>query len=182
MSQKSKFWKASGAIDYTMGTDDGTAGYPYQDGDYAGILATDLDAGALGALIVEGIFEVNKDSSSFSAGDTAYWDNDGTDVGGDTGGAASSTASDFALGRVFAAAGTAATTVKVVLNEFGADDANADITDNSTGTAGAAIGTFSSAGTDWSDDVDVVKDAIATLVAEQNAIKATLRKSGVLKP
>jgi len=181
MVQKSKFWQDPGVVDYTMGTDDGTAGYPYLFGDKAGILQTDLAAGEVGSLSTEGIWIAKKDSSAVTIGDAIYWDNDGTDVDGNTGGAASTTASDFALGRAFAAAGTAATTVKVVLNESGAADTITDITDSSTGTASDTIGTFSSAGTDWAEDVDAVKDALATLSTKVNSSLSALRDFGVVK-
>jgi predicted RecA/RadA family phage recombinase len=182
MSQKARFFKESGVIDYTMGTSDGTAGYPYLEGDKAGVLTTDLAAGEVGSLTVSGIWNFNKDASAVTAGDSIFWDSDGTDVDGDAGGgAATTTVADFWLGRAFAAAGTDATTCYVVLNEAGADDVNADITDNTDGTAAATLGTFSAGGTSWADDVTVVQNGMATLCAEQNAIKATLRKAGILK-
>ena len=48
----------------------------------------DIAAGGQGSLTCEGIFEVLKDSSVFTAGDKVYWDEDGTPVGGSATGAA----------------------------------------------------------------------------------------------
>ena len=174
---KSKIRQTGDNLDYTPSAAT-TAGAPVLSNDQAGIVTTDLAASELGSIRVRGVVDVNKDSSAFSAGDPVYWDNDGTDVGGATGGAATVVATgNFFLGRALEAAGTAATEVEIALNSIGAADANADITDNTAGTAAAALaaieGTYTQA---------TVADNFATLVTEQNAIKAALRAAGIIKP
>lgn len=177
MAQKAKFYKTGNVQDYTAVATK-TAGDIVQDSDLAGMLLNDMVSGDLGSIQIRGMIEAKKDANAFTAGDPVYWDNDGTDVDGNTGGAATVVATgDFYLGRAVAAAGTADTDIVVDLNSVAAADANADITDSTAGTAAASLaeveGTYTQA---------TVADNFATLVAEQNAIKAALRASGILKP
>lgn len=81
------------------------------------IAPRDIAAAALGALATEGVFDVVKDTSTFSAGDAVYWNATGSPVGGVVStGAATSTASGANLmGVVVIAALTADTTVRVKL-------------------------------------------------------------------
>lgn len=67
-----------------------------------------IAAGKLGALCVEGAFVLPKDSSNIAAGATVYWDGSAITT---TSGSGTSRA-----GFAIAAAGTSATTVKVMIN------------------------------------------------------------------
>jgi predicted RecA/RadA family phage recombinase len=75
-----------------------------------------IAAAALGSLDCEGVFDVLKDSSTFTAGDAVYWDVDGTYVGGTGIGAATSTASgNNLMGFAVNDAATGALKVRVKL-------------------------------------------------------------------
>ncbi|HUW30110.1 MAG TPA: DUF2190 family protein, partial [Planctomycetota bacterium] len=67
----------------------------------------------LGAIYFDGIFDVLKDTSVFSAGDAVYWNATGTPVGGAATGAATSTAAGaYLMGVVVEDAATGDTTVR----------------------------------------------------------------------
>jgi predicted RecA/RadA family phage recombinase len=75
-----------------------------------GIAAVDITSGSAGEFAVEGVFDVAKDASVFSAGDKVYWDN--------TAKACTSTAnSNTLIGRAAQAQLTGDATVRVDLNE-----------------------------------------------------------------
>lgn len=69
------------------------------------ILTTDVAAGANGACATRGIFNVPKDNSDVSAGDSLYWDDNGSPVGGT---ALSGAFTKTASGNVFAGIATEA--------------------------------------------------------------------------
>jgi predicted RecA/RadA family phage recombinase len=68
------FVQQGAAIDYKPDTDL-PAGSVVVQGDLAGITKHDIKAGQLGAVSVEGVFEIDKDlTASVSAGAKLYWD------------------------------------------------------------------------------------------------------------
>ena len=88
-----------------------------------------IEAGAKGALAVDGVFEVEKNVSAFAAGADVYWDADASPVGGTANsGAASdpttatSSGEGVGTGRYMGwtpeAAASSATKVFVVLNQL----------------------------------------------------------------
>jgi predicted RecA/RadA family phage recombinase len=147
MAVKARFYSDGDVIDYTPSSA-GTAGDIVSYGSLAGMLVTTLAASEAGALRVKGIIDVNKDSGTFAVGDPIYWDNDGTDVGAATGGAATKTqaSGDFALGRCLVAAGGAATVAKVALNA----PPIALLTNSSTGTIATSLVQITGGGTNYS--------------------------------
>jgi len=165
-------------LDYTPGSAV-EAGDVVISNDQAGVVQTDLAANELGSIRVRGVVEFKKDASAISAGDPVYWDNDGTEAGGTTGGAATGTvgSGNFFIGRALEAAGTAVNVVDVALNSIGAADANADLTDSTGGTAATTLaaieGTYTQA---------TLANNFASLAAEQAQIKAALRAAGIIKP
>lgn len=145
-----------------------TAGAIVEDAARAGQVIADIAAGEKGSIRIAGFIKVNKTHPAMTAGANIYWDNDGTDVGGVTGGAATATLSegDFHLGRSLAAAGTNVTQVIVALNEHAPVtivDLNAG-TDNGTMPAACTAGTY---------DETIAENAIETTLG-------ILRKAGVV--
>ncbi|MCK5017058.1 MAG: DUF2190 family protein [Candidatus Peribacteraceae bacterium] len=100
------FRRAGKQIHHTPGSDV-SAGAVVVVGSMPAVAERDITSGDLGSLTVEGIFEVLKDTSTFTAGDAVYWDEDGTPVGGSTTGAATTNA---ALGNLMGFAESAAAT------------------------------------------------------------------------
>lgn len=74
-----------------------------------GVAADDIPAGAVGALVVMGIFEAEKDSSNISLGDLLYYDTSNKKFTKTTG-------SNIPAGWAIKAAGTSATTVLVCIS------------------------------------------------------------------
>lgn len=85
-------------------------------GNLLGIAERPIAANELGALAVEGLFNLVKDNSDISDGDNLYWDADGDPVGGTAGSGAVTTTStgNKYLGIAIGAAGAAATTALVL--------------------------------------------------------------------
>lgn len=110
------FKQDPGTIDFTAVTAI-TAGDVVVTNGHVRIAKRDIPANTLGALAVEGLYDVVKDSSNISDGNAVYWDADGSPVGGVAlSGAATTTSSgNTFMGYAVAAAGTSATTVRVSL-------------------------------------------------------------------
>ena len=81
------------------------------------IAILDIAAGDLGALATEGVFDVEKTTDTFTAGDAVYWDVDGDSVGGvaGTGAADSSAATGNLMGVAITDAAAGDETVRVKL-------------------------------------------------------------------
>ncbi|MEP0848607.1 MAG: DUF2190 family protein [Phycisphaerae bacterium] len=113
------------AIDYTPAADVAAGAVVVQNG-LVGFAKTPIAANALGALAVEGVFDVAKANEAVSFGDVVHWDADGDPVGGTTGtGAATKTGGDNALlGRAIkdAVAGDATVRVLVVRDAPGEEE------------------------------------------------------------
>ncbi len=101
------------AIDYTPGANV-TAGDVIVQGDLVGVAKLDIPTGRLGALAVEGVFDVFKAANvgiTFEAGDPVYWNNVATaEAAMDSNGGAYKL-----LGKAVRAAADADTTVRVRL-------------------------------------------------------------------
>lgn len=104
------------SIDYTPGAAV-SAGDVVVQNNLVGIAAVDIEANRLGALHVEGIFDVAKASGGINAGASVFWDADGNPLGGTAGtGAATTTAEgNTYMGWAVEAAGVSDTTVRVLL-------------------------------------------------------------------
>ena len=97
------------AIDYTPGSAV-SAGDVVVINRIVGIAKLDIAANQLGALAVDGVFDIPKKNEVISAGAAVYWDADGDPVGGTAGtGALTCTAADGILAgfAVATAAGSA---------------------------------------------------------------------------
>lgn len=117
---KSTFKQEGNNLDYTPSAAK-TAGDMVQVAGLGAQVVTDLDAAQLGSVAVRGVITVRKDATAVAEGGAMGWDNDGTAVGGATGGAATSgTDLDFAIGKAVAAAGTADAELDVILNAYSA--------------------------------------------------------------
>ena len=102
------------AIDYTPGSAV-SAGDVVVQGDLVGVAKLDIAANALGALAVEGVFDVPKAAgggTAITAGAKVYWDVGDTEAKED----AESGANKY-LGKVVIAAADADTTVRVRLEQ-----------------------------------------------------------------
>ena len=75
-----------------------------------------IPAGVLGALSCDGVFDLPKTSDAFTAGDTVYWDNDGTPVTGDATSGAADSATGNLIGVAVADAAAEASYVRVRLH------------------------------------------------------------------
>jgi predicted RecA/RadA family phage recombinase len=100
------------AIDYTPGADVAPGDVVVQS-DLVGIAKREIKANTLGALAVEGVFDVAKEAGggvTFSTGDLAYWD-DANDVAVTTDGGGA----NKLLGKAIADAADADASVRVKL-------------------------------------------------------------------
>ena len=113
---KARFVQDGQAIDHTP-VSAVTAGDVVVVGTVPLVAKVDIAANALGSLSVDGVFDVVKDSSTFSAGDAVYWDENGSPVGGValSGAASSSASGNHLMGLAIADAATGASTVRVKL-------------------------------------------------------------------
>lgn len=127
------------------------AGAVVEIGNVPFIANIDIPAGRMGALATEQFFDIVKDTSTFTAGDAVYWDNDGSPVGGvaSSGACISSATSANLIGLCIKSAATGDTRVRVKLTAASrtatlsgsivADDITGnDSTLSVTGKAGAA--------------------------------------------
>jgi len=104
------------SIDHTPASDV-ASGQVVVQGTLVGVAKAPISANVLGALAVQGIFDVVKAAVAFTAGAAVYWDADGDPVGGTAGtGAATTTRTgNTFMGFALAAAGETATTVRTAL-------------------------------------------------------------------
>ena len=111
------------AIDYTPGSDV-TAGDVVVQNNLVGIAKLDIAADALGALAVEGVFDVAKAAVEIEAGKPVYWDADGNPVTGDAGSGAATTTEDgnVQMGFSIAAAADTDETLRVKLQSAALDN------------------------------------------------------------
>ncbi len=102
------------AVDYTPGSAV-SAGDVVVQGDLVGIAKLDIAANALGALAVEGVFDLPKATgggTAIAAGATVYWDVGDTEAKTDD-----ETGANELIGKVVKAAADADATVRVRLNQ-----------------------------------------------------------------
>ena len=111
------------AIDYTPASDV-SAGDVVVQNNLVGIAKTPIAADALGALAVEGVFDVAKAAVEIEAGKPVYWDADGNPVTGDAGSGAATTTEDgnVQMGFSIAAAADTDETVRVKLQSAALDN------------------------------------------------------------
>ncbi len=108
------FIQNGAALDYTPGTDV-AAGTVVVQTDLVGIAKLDIKAGELGALHVEGVFEVPKATgggSGLTAGTKVYWD-----IAEQVAKADDESGANRLLGKVVLTAGDVQDTVKVRLSQ-----------------------------------------------------------------
>ncbi len=102
------------AVDYTP-TADVTVGDVIVQGDLVGVARTDIKANELGALAVEGIFDIAKTTgvgTAINAGSVVYWDNTNKVATTSDGAGANKQ-----IGKAVAAAGDNDATVRVKLSQ-----------------------------------------------------------------
>ena len=111
------------AIDYTPGSAV-AAGDVVVQNNLVGIAKQPIAADALGALAVEGVFDVAKAAVEIEAGKSVYWDADGNPVTGDAGSGAATTTEDgnVQMGFSIAAAADTDGTVRVKLQSAAPDN------------------------------------------------------------
>lgn len=110
-----KFVHDGKAIDYTP-TNAVIAGQVVELGTVPLVAPVAIPAGVLGALSCDGVFDLPKTSDAFTAGDTVYWDNDGTPVTGDAESGAADSATGNLMGVAVADAAAEASYVRVRLH------------------------------------------------------------------
>lgn len=113
---QAKFVQEGKSIDYTP-VSAVVAGAVVLFGTIPCVATRPIAAGELGAVAIEGVFDIVKDNSNIALGDAIYWDADADPVGGDagTGGASRTATGNNLMGVALAAAGADATTVRVRL-------------------------------------------------------------------
>jgi len=113
---QTQFVHTGDAVDHTPSSDV-SAGDVVEVGTLPLVARHDIPADTLGALAIEGVFDVVKATGAITAGALVYWDNDGDPVGGTAGsGAATTTATaNNLMGRAVAAAASGDATVRVKL-------------------------------------------------------------------
>ncbi|MBX3422011.1 MAG: DUF2190 family protein [Pirellulaceae bacterium] len=105
-----QFVQQGEAIDYTPNADL-SAGSVVVQGDLVGITKRDIKAGQLGAISVEGVFDIAKEPTApIAAGAKLYWD-----AGNDQ--AVTTATGNKLLGKAVAAAGVNSATVRVRLSQ-----------------------------------------------------------------
>ena len=111
------------AIDYTPGSAV-AAGDVVVQNNLVGIAKQPIAADALGALAIEGVFDMAKAAVEIEAGKPVYWDADGDPVGGTAGSGAATTTEDGNVQAGFAVATAADTdgTVRVKLQSAALDN------------------------------------------------------------
>ena len=112
-----KFVHDGKAIDYTP-TNAVIAGQVVELGTIPLVAPVAIPAGVLGALSCDGVFDVPKTSDAFTAGDTVYWDNDGTPVTGEAGSGAADSSTGNLMGVAVASATAEASYVRVRLHSI----------------------------------------------------------------
>lgn len=114
---RARFISPGNSIDHTPGSAVAAGDVVLTGSNLIGIAQNPIAAGVPGALAVQGIFDVVKDSSAFTAGDAVYWDADGSPVGGTAlSGASTSTSSgNTFMGFALADAGAGVAVVRVLL-------------------------------------------------------------------
>ena len=110
-----KFVHDGKAIDYTP-ANAVIAGQVVELGTVPLVAPVAIPAGVLGALSCDGVFDVPKTSDVFTAGDTVYWDDDGTPVTGEVGSGAADSATGNLMGVAVADAAAGASYVRVRLH------------------------------------------------------------------
>ena len=110
-----KFVHDGKAIDYTP-ANAVIAGQVVELGTVPLVAPVAIPAGVLGALSCDGVFDVPKTSDAFTAGDTVYWDNDGTPVTGDAESGAADSETGNLMGVAVADAAAGASYVRVRLH------------------------------------------------------------------
>ena len=110
-----KFVHDGKAIDYTP-ANAVIAGQVVELGTVPLVAPVAIPAGVLGALSCDGVFDVPKTSDAFTAGDTVYWDNDGTPVTGDAESGAADSSTGNLMGVAVADAASEASYVRVRLH------------------------------------------------------------------
>ncbi|MBR9800266.1 DUF2190 family protein [bacterium] len=125
MAQAVRF-ASGGEIDHTPDSAVSAGDVVVVGSNLVGIANRAIAASALGALAMEGVFTVVKDSSNVSEGDSLYWDADGDPVGGTAGsGALTKTATgNTYFGPAIEDAGVGVGTVKTLKTKQPAITAN----------------------------------------------------------
>ena len=104
------FVQEGAAVDYTPGADT-PAGSVVVQGDLVGVVKHDIPANKLGAISVEGVFDIDKDSATVvAAGDKVYWDAVASK-------AVITATGNKLLGKAVSAAGNGLTSVRVRLSQ-----------------------------------------------------------------
>lgn len=85
-----------------------TSGGGCKVGNFFGIASNDVANGATGEFVVEGVFDITKDTSTFAAGDKVYWDDTAKK-------ATSTTSGNTYIGKAELAALTGGATVRTKL-------------------------------------------------------------------
>lgn len=145
-----KFVHDGKAIDYTP-TNAVIAGQVVELGTVPLVAPVAIPAGVLGALSCDGVFDLPKTSDAFTAGDTVYWDNDGTPVTGDAESGAADSATGNLMGVAVADAAAEASYVRVRLHAI--KRVATSVTDDTITTTGitggdASLGIAGIAGAD----------------------------------
>lgn len=186
---EAKFVAPANTVDYTPSADV-AAGDIVVQGALIGVAVADIPANTLGAIAVEGTFDIVKDENAISAGAAVFWDA--------VAGNATATTKTAALGVAVEAAADTASTVRVKLLTIAELDVTAALTkateaEIKTGTDDAKYVTAKGLADGANEDTGYVKVDQAALIADitdaasgaqiataVNAIIAVLKTHGLI--
>ena len=133
-----KFVHDGKAIDYTP-ANAVIAGQVVELGTIPLVAPVAIPAGVLGALSCDGVFDVPKTSDAFTAGDTVYWDDDGTPVTGVAESGAADSATGNLMGVAVADAASGASYVRITGSDASLGIAGIAGNAGDGGAAGGAV-------------------------------------------
>lgn len=168
-------------IDYTPGSAV-VAGTVYVIGNIVTIVPKDIAADEAGATATRGVFNVPKDDSDVSAGDTLYWNASGDPVGGDagTGAFTKTVGSNKIAGTALEAAGTTVGDVDMLLHSLDSalQASFGPVSVATVAVGGTAIGNANAVGVGFTL-VTGADDTAAIKLPEAAAGKVCIVKNGV---
>lgn len=162
-------------VDWVNGTGSAVvSGQPVFIGNLPGIATGDIANTKTGEVRVVGIFLLAKTTSLvITVGDRVFWNTTTKKV--------TKTVTDVPLGAAAGSETSNATTVKVRIGDgWQAAALVAALTDSTGGTAGATLASIGAGGSYLQADQVAIKNAIASLAANQAAIITALKNAGLM--
>lgn len=164
-----RFYQEGKALDYTPVADVAAGSIVALGNNHFGVAAIDIPAGTLGALAVNGVFEIAKEAGvEIAVGALVYWTT-GTSTAGTT------PVSNAYIGRAVAASVATDETVMVILNAVNVGAFTAVVAGVKPAAAVVSAPTTNTiAGTDYTGQAAIIKAAIEQNDTNIDALKTCL--------